>query len=261
MPIPQIVITMAGFGRRFLDAGYYLPKYRLQAHGRSLFSWSLSSLTSFIENGSPVVFIGRQDDSSRTFIASEAARIGLRGWQLVEITSPTDGQATTVLHAAPLLEADKSLLIYNIDTYVEAHALPHTAMHGDGWIPCFPGLGEGWSFARTEDDSERVVEVREKKRISPHASIGLYGFRSYALYAELYAEFYRSSARMEAGERYIAPIYNTLIARGGTVFMHPVPLEAVYPIGTPEEYRAFSAHVPRSSFKAGCHGTRTSDTR
>ncbi|HWU01022.1 MAG TPA: hypothetical protein VN229_25510 [Terriglobales bacterium] len=247
MAAPQIVITMAGFGRRFLDAGYDLPKYRLQAHGKSLFSWSLSSLASFIANGSPVVFIVRQADASETFIAAEAARIGLRDWQLIEIAHPTDGQATTVLHAATALEADKPVLIYNIDTYVEAHALPHTAMHGDGWIPCFPGLGEAWSFARTEDDSARVVEVREKKRISPHASIGLYGFRSYAMYAELYAEFYRSNAKMEAGERYIAPMYNMLIAEGGAVFMHHVPRAAMHPIGTPEEYRAFCADVPRAS--------------
>jgi NDP-sugar pyrophosphorylase family protein len=247
MTAPQIVITMAGFGRRFLDAGYDLPKYRLPAHGRSLFSWSLSSLTSFIENGSPVVFIARQADSSGAFIAAEAARMGLRDWQLVEITHPTDGQATTVLHAASALEADKPVLIYNIDTYVEAHALPCNALRGDGWIPCFPGSGEAWSFARTEDDSHRVIEVREKKRISAHASIGLYGFRSYALYAEIYAKFYRTNATMEAGERYIAPMYNTLIAEGGTVFMHPVPLAAMHPIGTPEEYRAFCADAAGAS--------------
>ena len=244
---PQIVITMAGFGRRFIDAGYDLPKYRLQAHGRSLFSWSLSSLASFIESGSPVVFIARQDDSSETFIAAETARTGLRDWQLIEIAHPTDGQATTVLHAAPALKSDAPLLIYNIDTYVEPHALPHTAFQGDGWIPCFPGLGEAWSFARTEAGSLRVNEVREKRRISAHASIGLYGFSSFDRYAALYAEFYSSNAKMEAGERYIAPMYNLLIAERGMVYMHPVPLEAMHPLGTPEEYRAFCAKLPHDS--------------
>lgn len=238
---PQIIITMAGFGRRFREAGYDQPKYRLPAHGHSLFFWSLSSLTAFIATGSPVVFVARRDDISRTFIEGEAAQLGLKDWQLVEIDQPTDGQATTVLHAKQAVDLDEPILIYNIDTYVEPWALPAGALYGDGWMPCFPGQGEGWSFARTEEGGQRVVEVREKRRISPHASIGLYGFTSFSRYADLYADFYSSDTRMEAGERYIAPMYNQLIAEGGKVFMHPVPLEAMHPIGTPAEYQAFCA--------------------
>jgi len=237
---PHIVITMAGFGQRFRNAGYDLPKYRIDVHGRSLFFWSLSSLANFIRAGSPVLFIARAADQCGTFLAAETLKLGIAEWSLLELDAPTDGQATTAFKALPMISSEAPLLIYNIDTYVEPRALPFGAPHGDGWIPCFEGAGNGWSFARITDADDRILEIREKQRISPHATIGLYWFRSAALYANLYQRFYGTSDRLEAGERYIAPMYNQLIAENGRVYMHPVPITAVHPLGTPDEVRQFA---------------------
>jgi hypothetical protein len=110
---------------------------------------------------------------------------------------------------------------------------------GDGWVPCFPGEGDAWSFAAAGPDG-RVTELREKARISPHATVGLYWFRSYALYAELYERHF-AAAGAERGERYVAPMYNTLIAEGGSVFLQPLARADVVPLGTPAEVERFSA--------------------
>jgi 2-C-methyl-D-erythritol 4-phosphate cytidylyltransferase len=40
----NFVIPMAGHGRRFIEAGYALPKFLLQAHGKTLLEWSVDSL-------------------------------------------------------------------------------------------------------------------------------------------------------------------------------------------------------------------------
>ena len=238
---PHVVITMAGFGQRFRDAGYDVPKYRIEVHGRTLFDWSLTSLANFIAAGSPVLFIARAADACRDFIAAEAPRLGIAQWSLLELSAPTDGQATTALQAVPLIPPESPLLIYNIDTLVEPRALPADGPRGDGWVPCFPGAGSAWSFARIAGDDDRVVEIREKERISPHATVGLYWFRSAALFADLYQRFDMLTGRLEVGERYIAPMYNELIAGGGSVYLHRVPLDAVHPLGTPDEVRRFAA--------------------
>jgi NDP-sugar pyrophosphorylase family protein len=237
----QIIITMAGFGQRFREAGYDLPKYRIEAHGRTLLYWSLLTLKNFFQAGASVLFIARAADQSESFIRDQVPTLGIGNWSLLELSSPTDGQATTALQAMSRIDPASPMLIYNIDTFVEPQHLPAASVRGDGWVPCFPGVGAGWSFARTVDDSDRIVEIREKQRISPHATVGLYWFRTAALYADLYRRFYADIRRLEAGERYIAPMYNQLIEDGGEVYLHRVPLAAVHPLGTPAEVQRFTA--------------------
>lgn len=237
------IITMAGFGRRFLDAGYTIPKYRIEAHGHALFGWSMLSLRSFIAEGAEFVFVVRRADEARDFIVSEAARIGIKRSSVVELDEPTDGQATTAILAAPgVSHPDAPMLIYNIDTFVHPDALP-ASPRGDGWVPCFPGAGDGWSFAKA-DETGRISELREKVRISDDATIGLYWFSSFDSYAKIYGDYYSDPAKLEKGEKYVAPLYNRLIDNGRPVFVHRVPLSAVIPLGTPAEVERFLAMAP-----------------
>lgn len=235
----EVIITMAGFGRRFLDAGYTIPKYQIAAHGRSLFAWSMLSLRSFAQAGARFSFVVRSADASADFIRSEAAALGIAKTTLVELDAPTDGQATTAMLARDALaDCAAPMLIYNIDTFVHPEALPASAVRGEGWIPCFSAPGDAWSFAAADVDG-RVAEVREKKRISPHATVGLYWFSSFEQYADAYARHYADPANLEKGERYVAPIYNTLIGDGAAVYIHDVPGDAVVALGTPADVDAF----------------------
>lgn len=44
-----IIITMAGMGMRFRNAGYTVSKYMIEAKGKTLFEWSMDSLLGFKE--------------------------------------------------------------------------------------------------------------------------------------------------------------------------------------------------------------------
>ena len=39
----NVIITMGGIGSRFAKVGYNLPKYMIEAKGKTLFEWSLDS--------------------------------------------------------------------------------------------------------------------------------------------------------------------------------------------------------------------------
>jgi dTDP-glucose pyrophosphorylase len=233
------IITMAGLGQRFRDAGYRCPKYQITVRGRPLFAWSMESLRQFIEASARFVFVTLTRDRAGAFIGEHAARLGIHRYELVELESLTDGQATSALVALDAVPDQAGpMFVYNIDTHVNPAFLPASAVKGDGWIPCFPGEGSAWSFARA-DESGRVSEVREKQRISTHATLGLYWFSSPSLYRQAYERLYRDGRPAEAGERYIAPMYNELIALGHAVYMHEVPASAVVPLGTPREVDSF----------------------
>jgi hypothetical protein len=241
--VTTIAITMAGRGQRFRDAGYDVPKFAIEVHGRTLFAWALSSLRSWLDSEAPrVVFIAREQDRVAPFLERHCAGEGVARYELVELTGTTDGQATTALRArAGVDDPDAPFLVYNVDTHVRPGAMRAGDVAGDGWIPVFPGAGAGWSFAAA-DAQGRVTELREKQRISPHATVGLYWFRSFALYADLYARHYElPGASDEAGERYIAPMYNTLVRAGRDVRIAELGLADVVPLGTPAEVERFAA--------------------
>jgi hypothetical protein len=240
----NVVITMAGMGQRFRDAGYDCPKYQIKAHSRTLFSWSVLSLRSFIQTGARFTFVVRKEDEASEFILRECAFVGIATPTIVEIDYLTDGQATTALVGGRTLDKPElPFLVYNIDTFVHPKSLPANAVRGDGWVPCFPGKGDGWSFAAATADG-RITDLREKVRISPHATIGLYWFSSFNLYRRVYEDYYSDESRMEKGEKYIAPMYRQIIEAGQEVYLHNVDFDAVIPLGTPAEVNAFLLTVP-----------------
>jgi dTDP-glucose pyrophosphorylase len=234
----NIVITMAGLGSRFKKAGYQLPKYMIGAHEKTLFEWSMLSLDAFNKPTSKYFFIVRKEDHSSQFIMEKCRELRIDDIQLIEIDYLTDGQATTAMLAEKYWDAEKPLMIYNIDTYVEANEIKSSQIKGDGFIPCFNAEGSHWSFVKL-DENNKAIEVREKMRISDNCTLGAYYFKTCKLFKELYEEYYAIDSNVEKGEKYVAPLYNYLISKGGEVYIATVPQSKVHVLGTPEELNYF----------------------
>ena len=233
-----VIITMAGLGSRFRKAGYTVPKYMIEAKGKTLFEWSMDSLLDYNPHVSKYIFVVRKEDDSSGFIREKCRQYGLGNIEVMEIDYLTDGQATTCMLAMPYCENDVPILIYNIDTYVEPYEMKYSDISGDGHIPCFHAEGDHWSFVKL-DDCGKAVEVREKKRISDNCTLGAYYFSSAGLYQKLYEEYYTDNRKVERNERYIAPLYNLMIEKGLEVTISIVFAGKVHVLGTPEELQAF----------------------
>lgn len=237
-----VIITMAGLGSRFRKAGYNCPKYMIEAKGKTLFEWSMDSLTDYNPYVTRYIFVVRKEDSSRDFILTKCREYGIEDIRIIEIDYLTDGQATTCMLALDECENDSAILIYNIDTYVEPHEMKYSDISGDGHIPCFHADGTHWSFVRT-DDKGKVIEVREKQRISDNCTLGAYYFSSADLYRQLYSEYYSNNDNLEKNEKYIAPLYNYMVQSGMEVSISLVNSNKVHVLGTPEELEAFKAQA------------------
>lgn len=233
-----VLITMAGLGSRFRKVGYTVPKYQIEAHGKTLFEWSMESLKGFQKEENDYIFVVRKEDDSEDFIRSTCEKIGIHNVTVIGIDYLTDGQATTAMLAKDVWDPQSALMIYNIDTYVEAYEMKEEQIAGDGFIPCFHADGDHWSFAKL-DEAGKVVEVREKVRISDNCTLGAYYFKTCQLYADLYNEYYTSEEKLEKGEKYVAPLYNYLISKGGDVRISIVDYDKVHVLGTPEELNYF----------------------
>jgi len=241
----NIVITMAGRGSRFYDAGYTVPKYEIMAHGRSLFDWSMLSLREFLSEPARLIFVCLAENDSGPYVRARCAALGLTDVHVLELDAVTDGQATSAWLSRHLWQPDAPLLVYNIDTFVEPRALaPADIRSGsDGWVPCFQVPGEHWSFVQLGADGW-AVDLAEKQRISDHASIGLYWFARAAEFASAYERFFADPANLVRGERYIAPLYRQLLRDGRKVSIADLDPAAVHVLGTPAELQDFLDRTP-----------------
>lgn len=236
----DIVITMAGLGSRFRKAGYNIPKYMIEAKGKTLFEWSMLSLKGYEKAVEKYIFIVMKDEKEdvKKFINEKCAKFDIRNYEVIILDYLTDGQATTAMLAAKYWNKDNGLLIYNIDTYVEANEMNYDELKGEGFIPCFRGEGDHWSFVRL-DDSGKAVEIKEKERISDFCTLGAYYFSSCHLFEKLYLEFYSDDSNISKGEKYVAPLYDYLLRKNGNIYISDVPVEKVHVLGTPEELSVF----------------------
>tara|TARA_R110002072_G_scaffold89232_4_gene199960 strand:+ start:87717 stop:88436 length:720 start_codon:yes stop_codon:yes gene_type:complete len=230
------VIPMAGNSQRFTDAGFTEPKYMLSVGQRSLFSYALSSFSTYFGSDT-FVFIYRGGQTTREFITREVGALGIKDVHFVELTIPTSGQAETVsLGLQAFKELNEPVVIFNIDTMRSGFLMPERIT--PGFIEVFRGEGDGWSFVKQNSDGA-VVEVREKERISDLCCNGLYGFDSPERFLTAFLNPPPANSAAEAKERYVAPLYNTLLSSGHEVVVREVESSALEFFGTPAEYELF----------------------
>lgn len=236
----DVVITMGGLGSRFRKMGYTVPKYMIEAKGKTLFEWSMISLEGYKEQVNQYIFVAMKDEACdvETFINLKCDEMGLANYHVIILDYLTDGQATTAMIASKYWNAEHALLIYNIDTYVEAGEMNSQELKGDGFIPCFQAEGDHWSFVRL-DENGKVVEIKEKKRISNHCTLGAYYFKTCQLYKDLYNEYYNKTQELVNGEKYVAPLYDYLLIKNGEIYIADINPDKVHVLGTPEELQDF----------------------
>ena len=235
-----IVITMAGRGSRFYEAGYKVPKYEIEAHGHSLFYWSILSLKNFISSETLLVFVCLKENNSVGFVKDQCNKLGYKNVKIIELQNITDGQATSAYVSRDFWPTDSSLLIYNIDTFVSPNALNYKMIRegSDGWIPCMHAPGNHWSFVKL-NNNDWASNIAEKNKISDFASIGLYWFARSKDFVEAYENYFANAENLVKGERYIAPLYNYLINDGSNISISNLLMQDVHVLGTPQELETF----------------------
>ena len=242
----MIVIPMAGESRRFAEAGYSLPKYRLDLHGRSVFAHAAGGFSALF-GAEPVLFILR-GEAAAEFVAAECAALGLADPRIVRLDSPTAGQAETVdlgLSGARVGEGEP-LTIFNIDTFRPGFSYPLGAwtQTSDGWLEVFRGSGANWSYVRPDPanrDEPLALETAEKRPISDLCCTGLYQF---ARAGDFRMALDRERRAPSMPELYVAPLYNHLIAAGRRIHYRLIARNEVIFCGTPTEYQALLAGPP-----------------
>ena len=227
----NFIIPMAGKGKRFFDAGFKVPKWKLNINNKTLLQHSIASLP--LEICSNLIFIYLKEDDDlyniKKFIKDS---INFDNILTISLENATNSQLETVLKIKNYIDSRKKILIFNIDTFFSSNTLVENLQKNpDGLIGGFQSDSKNYSFAKLKNN--RVIETAEKKVISNIALSGLYYFKSYDIFHESSLKLISDNFKVN-NEYYIAPIYNYLIRDNKEIILDMASKIDI--IGTPEEY-------------------------
>ncbi|MGM1050636.1 MAG: glycosyltransferase family 2 protein [Bacillota bacterium] len=233
----NIVITMAGEGRRFKSAGWDLPKMLIPVAGHPMLYWALLSLKKIIRDNS-VIFICLKRDLERYPLQAAILDLCPKA-QIIEVPSVTKGQAMTVLASKDHIDIKAPLLVYNCDTFmdpaVDLSDIYNITRSYDGFISVFKENDPNYSYVQL-DENNLVTYVEEKRVISSWATTGLYHFSTPSLFYDAVNEAVQRENKVQ-GEYYIAPLYNHLTEKGYRIISYQANF--FHSLGTPKDAALF----------------------
>lgn len=227
------LITAAGLGKRFRDAGVKPSKPLIKVRGNELLLWSLTSFN--FDNDDNVYIITLKADKVKNKISKKINLIYPKiSFFWLEIDDPLNGQLLTSLYAVDYFKIKGQLLIHNCDTsykfdYKKFFSILNSNIFGV--IPYFHAEGNNWSFIQIEND--KIIDVREKERISDNCSLGTYFFRDAEEFTQLSEEYLKIKQKKIDKEIYIAPLYKYAISKSKLIL--PMIGEEVKIFGTCDE--------------------------
>lgn len=192
--------------------------------------------------GSPIVLL--QKNHCEIYCADKVIKKLEPRSRGIQVDGFTEGAACTALLASELIDTPQELILVNSDQFLDYNLTPFIesirGLGADGGILTFPAQESKWSYAATDSDG-RVTRAAEKQVISPHATVGVYYFRTGRAFVNAAKQMIDKNIRVN-GEFYVCPVYNELLEEGARVFIHEIERGQMHGLGTPEELATFLAN-------------------
>lgn len=241
-----VFVPMAGFGDRYMRAGYTKPKPLIDIDGRPMIERVLEAFPADVK----LLFGVNRRHAEETEVVSVLRKLRPRA-KIVVLEPHKDGPIQTLLSCAEDLPDDEDVLLNYCDFGVrwsfDAFTKWLDAGKWEGAMTAYRGfhphsLGPTlYAYMRNEGD--RVIEIREKhhftkNKFEEYASSGLYWFRRGADMKRIAREMVASGKRVN-GEFYVSMAMQHLIEQGGKVGVYE--LERFFQWGTPEDLRDYES--------------------
>ncbi len=238
----NIIIPMAGRGKRFLDEGYKSPKPFIDVAGVPM----IQKVVENINMDGRYIFICLKEfidvhgDEFKEIISKNTPE-----HEIVIVNEVTEGAACTVLLCKDQINNDDDMMIANCDQlvldpdYCKNSVKFYKDRDADGGILCFLNDSPKWSYVRMS--GEKITEVVEKQVISNVATVGIYYYRKGSYFVAAAESMVANNVRVN-GEFYIAPAYNQMLVFGMSVI--PYLINDMVGIGTPKDLKDYlNAHI------------------
>jgi|SRR3989344_573803 len=227
----QIVVPMAGIGKRFLEVGYSEPKPLIKVHNKPMIEY----VVSLFKESDDFVFICNSDHLENTDLHIVLKNLKPKA-NIVSIKNHTLGPVHSVLQAFDNIDKNQSVVVtycdfnmsWNYDRFkktVESDDADGAVISYTGFHPHLYGPNK-YAGVKVGKDS-LIEEVREKhsftkdKMKSWHSN-GTYYFKNGALILKYFQELVDKRLAHDNGEYYVSQVYNKMVKDELKVVAYPI---------------------------------------
>ena len=232
----NIVIPMAGEGSRFVNAGYSFPKPLIEVNKKPMIQIVKESLGI---NGQYIFLV--RGEHLKKYNLNSFLKILAPNCKIIIVDKLTEGAACTVMLAKKYIDNDNPLIIANSDQYIEWNPsetmYKFTSQKIDGGILTFNSIHPKWSYAKVDQDNQKVIEVAEKDVISNNATVGVYYWKKGSDFVKYTNQMISNNIRVN-NEFYVCPVFNQAIKDEKIIKISKV--DSMWGLGTPEDLKNFA---------------------
>ncbi len=229
----NIVIPMAGGGRRFSEAGHTLPKPFIPVDGKPMIQRVVENLNIKAK----YIFLVRKEHYHQYI--DYILKLITENSEIIIVDKLTDGAACTVLLAEKLINNNDQLIIANSDQLISYDSIDFMysmiSRKADGGLLTFSASNAKWIYVKC-DEHDIISEVAEKKVISKIATCGIYFWKHGKDFVKYAKQMIDSDIRTN-NEFYVAPVYNEAIKDSKRILSYPV--SEMFGLGTPEDLKKY----------------------
>ena len=229
----KVVIPMSGMSRRFMEAGYTIPKYLLEIDGKTV----IEHIIDLYPKDTEFVCILNRKHHDETDVAGLLLHKLPDGSSIKVIDPHKLGPVHSVLQALDDINDDEQVIVNYCDfsmkwdyddfvSHVEDTDCDGCVISYTGFHPHMLG-SDNYAFCRLREGSYQIEEIREKQpftddKMSEYASTGTYYFKKGKYVKHYFQQLIDEDVNIN-GEYYVSLVHNLMIRDGLHNTVYEVP--------------------------------------
>lgn len=227
----NIIIPLGGIGKRFSDNGYVKPKPLIKVLGKEVIFWLLDSLDIKKEDSVYIPYNEYLDIYNFKEVVNDL-------YPNIKLTSlpPTNGPSETIKLCINHFDIKGKIVLLDGDTWYEEDVLSKIRQNDNNLTTYFKSTTLEPLFSYIELNDNRIVDIKEKVKISDNANSGCYVFKSTE-------EVLKYIDRIEKkSEKFISDIIKEMLK--DEIYFSSVEVKDFHVLGTPQQIIEFSKSYP-----------------
>lgn len=241
----NILIPINGLGARFKEEGYDTPKPLINIQGRTMIEWVIDNLD--LDKADNVFIAYSSEFTDYNFEKLLKHRLPDIDFNFIQIKYETRGATETVLYALNQIDTtflDNEFMLLDSDTiYFDDIISTYESSDEGNAIFYFKDKGDKPIYSYIKLNNDKVIDIKEKEKISDKANVGCYCFESGNLLKK-YAERVINKNKKQKGEFYISSVYSEMIE--DDVNIKGIEVGDYSCVGTPIQLTTFASELSES---------------